>query len=201
MVHGVGNAAEIEPLLANADVIGVGPGMGRSTWTDELMTRVQGSQLPTVWDADALNWLVKAPNVAENRVITPHPGEAASLLDQSTADVQKDRRSALRQLQANYGGVVVLKGAGSLISAGGSPPWLCTTGNPGMATAGMGDVLTGVIAGLLAQGLSPQDAAVAGVELHSRAGDRAALAGERGLIASDLLVEIRRLINFDAAAA
>lgn len=195
MVYGVAGVADLDALLANADVIGVGPGIGRSAWANELLKRAQSCDLPAVWDADGLNWLVKEPNVAENRIITPHPGEAASLLGIRASAVQKDRREALRQLQARYGGVTVLKGAGSLISSVTGAPWLCTAGNPGMATAGMGDVLTGVIAGLLAQGLSLQDAAVVGVELHSRAGDQAARAGERGLIASDLFVEIRRLLN------
>ena len=106
-----------------------------------------------------------------------------------------DRRGALEDLRAKYGGTVVLKGAGSLISAAEGPPWLSTSGNPGMAAAGMGDVLTGVIAALMAQGLPGEWAAAAGVELHARAGDRAAQSGERGLIASDLLAELRHVVN------
>jgi len=101
----------------------------------------------------------------------------------------------LTQLRERYGGVVVLKGSGTLVSAGSGVPWLCTSGNPGMAAPGMGDVLTGVVAALLAQGLTPEDAAAIGVEVHARAGDRAAESGERGLLASDLLAELRSVIN------
>jgi hydroxyethylthiazole kinase-like uncharacterized protein yjeF len=136
-----------------------------------------------------------APNVSLKRIITPHPGEAATLLGQSTAAIQSDRREALQGLQVKYGGTAVLKGAGSLVSADDGAPWLCTSGNPGMAAPGMGDVLTGIIAALIAQGLSVQNAAIAGVDLHARAGDRAAARGERGLLASDLLGEIRGLVN------
>jgi len=128
-------------------------------------------------------------------VITPHPGEAATLLGVGTAAIQDDRRAALRGLQERFGGVVILKGAGTLISAATGVPWLCAAGNPGMASPGMGDVLTGIIASLLAQGLTAEEAAAIGVEVHARAGDRAARTGERGLLASDLLSELRGIIN------
>ena len=145
--------------------------------------------------ADALNWLAETPGEARNRVITPHPAEAARLLGSDTATVQADRRAAVMELQARFGGVAVLKGAGSLVFGGAEPPWLCTAGNPGMAAAGMGDVLTGVIAALLAQGLGPEEAAAAGVELHARAGDVAARSGERGLLAGDLIAALRDVVN------
>ena len=122
-------------------------------------------------------------------------GEAAKLLRCSTADIQQDRLAAVRQLQHEYGGVVVLKGAGSLIANGEEPVFICNAGNPGMATGGMGDVLTGVIAGLIAQGLSIMDAAKLGVMTHAIAGDRAAKKGERGLIASDVIKQLRELVN------
>jgi NAD(P)H-hydrate epimerase len=109
--------------------------------------------------------------------------------------VQGDRRNALGTLQERYGGVAVLKGANTLVSSRGGVPWLCAAGNPGMATAGMGDVLTGIIAALVAQGLPPEMAAAIGVELHARAGDRAAVHGERGLLATELLAELRGIIN------
>jgi len=150
---------------------------------------------PSVWDADALNWLVDAPGKSNHRVITPHPGEAGALLGVTAADVQADRRAALKGLEERYGGVVVLKGAGSLVSSASGAPWLCTSGNPGMSAPGMGDVLTGIIAAMLAQGLSLEQAAATGVEIHAQAGDKAAAAGERGLLASDLLSELRGLIN------
>ena len=195
MVHGVASAADLEPLLAGIDVIAFGPGLGRSEWAVELMAAIQDNPRPAVWDADALNCLAESPNTNGNRIITPHPGEAATLLACSTATVQANRRDSVLQLQEQYGGIAVLKGSGTLVAAGPGAPWLCGAGNPGMAAPGMGDVLTGIIAGLLAQGLSLPDAALAGVDIHARAGDRAAVAGERGLIASDLLAQVRELVN------
>ncbi len=195
MALGIAKGADLEPLLANADVIALGPGLGRSDWAGELMALLQADPRPAVWDADALNWLAEHPARLPNRIITPHPGEAATLLGVTTAEIQADRRSALQQLQHRYGGVVVLKGAGSLVSSASGVPWLNTTGNPGMAAPGMGDVLTGIIAALLAQGLSLEEGAMAGVQIHGHAGDLAAASGERGLLASDLLAELRGIVN------
>ena len=121
--------------------------------------------------------------------------EAGTLLESSTADIQSDRITALKNLQERYGGVVVLKGAGSLVSSPESVPWICTAGNPGMAAPGMGDVLTGIIASLMAQGLAAEQAACVGVQVHALAGDLAARAGERGMIASDLLADLRAVLN------
>jgi NAD(P)H-hydrate epimerase len=147
-----------------------------------------------VWDADALNWLAEQPDRASLRVLTPHPGEAGRLLGMSVQEVQADRPAALSALQDTYGGTIVLKGAGTLVSTDGLP-LLCTAGNPGMGSAGMGDVLTGVIAALIGQGLDPGIAAAVGVEVHARAGDCAAESGERGLIASDVLQALRAVMN------
>lgn len=194
MTHGIVAPADLEPLLERADVVAFGPGLGRSDWAHGLFDEVLASPLPAVWDADALNLLAERPAAAERRVMTPHPGEAARLLGTTTAAVQADRLGALAALREKYGGTVVLKGAGSLIAA--EPvPRLCSAGNPGMASAGMGDVLTGIIAALIGQGIALGEAAAIGVLVHARAGDRAASAGERGLIASDLLAELRRVIN------
>jgi len=195
MSHAIAGAADLEPLLATADVIAFGPGLGRSEWAGALVAALQKDDRPAVWDADALNWLAESPDRTDHRIITPHPGEASTLLGMTTAEIQGDRQAALGQLQQRYGGVAVLKGARSLVSSTTDESWLCTSGNPGMAAPGMGDVLTGIIAALLAQGLSTEDAAVAGVELHARAGDRAAKRGERGLMASDLLAELRGVVN------
>jgi len=196
MPHGIKVAADLEPLLEKADVIAFGPGLGRSDWAKSLFDVVAANTLPAAWDADALFWLAQHPNTAESRIITPHPGEAGVLLRQSTAEIQSDRLAAVQALQQRFGGVAVLKGSGSLISSGrGGVPSICTSGNPGMASAGMGDVLTGIIAALLAQGLSAEQAALAGVEAHARAGDIAAKQGQRGLIASDLLAELRTVVN------
>lgn len=195
MCHGVSGADDLKQLIDNADVIAVGPGLGRSPWAEELMVVLADDERPSVWDADALNWLAEAPGTSNHRVITPHPGEAGALLGLTAADVQADRRAALTGLEERYGGFVVLKGAGSLVSSASGAPWLCTSGNPGMSAPGMGDVLTGIIAAMLAQGMSSEQAAVTGVEIHAQAGDKAAAAGERGLLASDLLSELRGLIN------
>jgi len=194
MSHAVAGVADLEPLLEKADVVAFGPGLGRSEWARDLYNCVAGLDLPAVWDADALNLLAEEPHKADGRVITPHPGEAARLLGCGTADVQANRTAALAALAEKYGGTVVLKGAGTLVSSG-AVPFGCMAGNPGMGSPGMGDVLTGVIAALIGQGLVPEFAAAVGVEVHARAGDRAAGADERGLIASDLLAELRAVVN------
>jgi len=195
MSHAVATVADLDPLLDKVDVIAFGPGLGQSEWAQALFKRLIGDGRPAVWDADALNLLAASPDSASNRVITPHPGEAGSLLGIPTADVQSDRSAALAGLTEKYAGVVVLKGAGTLISSTDGVPVLCTSGNPGMASPGMGDVLTGIIAALVAQGFSLETAAALGVEAHACAGDRAAVAGERGLIASDLIAELRKVLN------
>ncbi len=195
MAHAIENPADLEPLLSRTDVIAFGPGLGRSDWARSLFEVAVADSRPAVWDADGLNWLAERPNEADVRVITPHPGEAGSLLGMASADIQADRVAAVEALQQRYGGVAVLKGAGSLVATGDGVPWICTAGNPGMAAAGMGDVLTGIIAALLAQGLSAEQAALAGVLSHARAGDVAARSGERGLIASDLIATLRDVIN------
>jgi NAD(P)H-hydrate epimerase len=148
-----------------------------------------------VVDADALNLLAEEPRRRDDWILTPHPGEAARLLGVDTGAIQGDRLAALARLTERYGGVVVLKGAGTLIGSGAETPALCDRGNPGMATAGMGDVLTGTIAALRAQLRSPWDAARAGVLAHALAGDRAAQNGERGLIASDVISRLSACLN------
>ncbi|MGI9270414.1 MAG: NAD(P)H-hydrate dehydratase [Woeseiaceae bacterium] len=195
MARGIAHATDVESVLADVDIVAFGPGLGRSEWAIGLMEFLQADGRPAVWDADALNCLAESPNKADKRIITPHPGEAATLLGVTTAEIQADRRTSVQQLQQKYGGVAVLKGAGTLVSSGTAAPWLSGAGNPGMAAPGMGDVLTGIIAGLLAQGLALQDAATVGVDIHARAGDAAAINGERGLLATDLLNEVRGLVN------
>lgn len=194
MVAGVTGPQALEPLLARATVVALGPGLGQGRWSRALFERLLRSELPLVLDADALNLLADAPLRRDDWILTPHPGEAARLLGCTPAEVEADRVAAVRRLQEGYGGVAVLKGAGSLICAGDGL-WLVPGGNPGMASGGMGDVLTGVIAGLRAQGLAAAAAAVTGVWLHAAAGDRAARAGERGLLAGDLLAELHCLVN------
>jgi len=185
-------------LLDIANVVAVGPGLGKSEWASTLFAAAINNEKPLVVDADALNLLADKQVKRENWILTPHPGEAARLLGCSTPEVQADRFSSVKALSEKFGATVILKGNGTLIYSDGAT-YLCDKGNPGMASGGMGDVLTGVVSGLLAQGFSLTDAANAGVYIHASAGDAAAKeAGERGLLASDLMPEIRRLVNLRA---
>lgn len=197
MVHGVAGTADIIKLYERATVIVLGPGLGQSKWSHELFHSALAASQPKVVDADALNLLAALPpQQQENWILTPHPGEAARLLQTKTAEIQADRVLAAKILQEQYHGTIVLKGAGTLIQSANSPPYVCPAGNPGMASGGMGDLLSGVIAGLLAQGLTLAQAAQLGVCLHATAGDFAAKNnGERGLLALDLLPYLRKLIN------
>lgn len=195
MAHGVESGSDLRMLMEKATVIAIGPGLGCSTWAQSMLGTAIDVSMPMVVDADALNLLAENPVRRDNWILTPHPGEAARLLKTTTADVQANRFEAARKIQQSYGGVCVLKGAGSLIDHGQDPVTLCDAGNPGMASGGMGDVLTGVIAGLLAQGLGLKEAARLGVCIHAVAGDCAATAGERGIIASDMYTHIHRLVN------
>lgn len=198
MPQGVESGEDFAPLLAAADVLVVGPGLGQSAWSEHLLQRALASGKPMVLDADGLNLLADgragATQAQENRVLTPHPGEAARLLGSTTGDVQADRFAAVSDLQQRYGGAVVLKGNGSLI-ADGNEVLLSDYGNPGMASGGMGDVLSGVIGALLAQGLPAVEAAALGVCLHGAAADLAAEDGQRGLVATDLMPQLRALLG------
>ena len=202
MVHAVETADALASPLTRASVLALGPGLGQGSWGESLSAAALAGDRPVVVDADALNLLARAPRILSMpAVLTPHPGEAARLLGTDIAAVTGDRYAAVRALAARYGAVIVLKGAGSLIADSGGRVAVCPWGNPGMAAGGMGDVLTGVIAALLAQGLAPWDAACMGVGLHARAGDAAARAGgERGLCATDLFVPLRALLNGAADA-
>ncbi|HRF43685.1 MAG TPA: NAD(P)H-hydrate dehydratase, partial [Candidatus Competibacteraceae bacterium] len=197
MFQGVETPEELEPLLNRATVIAIGPGLGRTDWGRTMLQAALASDKPLVVDADGLNLLAVEPVFRENWILTPHPGEAARLLKMTPNEVEADRITAVEDLALRYGGVAVLKGAGSLIaSKEEGRVALCTAGNPGMASGGMGDVLTGVIAALLAQGLPPFAAAKAGVYLHGLAGDQAAqTGGERGLLATDLLPFLHAGVN------
>jgi NAD(P)H-hydrate epimerase len=199
MPRGIVSAADVDELLQASSVLVVGPGLGQSPWSEQLLQRAADSGLPMVLDADGLN-LLAAGRVLDkahrdNWVLTPHPGEAARLLGAGTAEVQGDRFAAARKLQERHGGVVVLKGNGTLI-AGPGQMLLSDYGNPGMASGGMGDVLSGVIGALLAQQLDLLHAAALGVCLHGAAADRAAAEdGQRGLLASDLVPHMRAMLG------
>ncbi len=182
--------------LERTDVIAIGPGLGRTPWACSALEKVLRAGKPLVVDADALNIISQSHAPArDDWILTPHPGEAARLLGTDTREIQRDRLAALERLIERYRGTVVLKGAGTLVGAPGRTPALCERGNPGMATAGMGDVLTGTIAGILAQCRDAWLAARVGVLVHAMAGDAAARPGERGLLAGDVARELRNCVN------
>jgi hydroxyethylthiazole kinase-like uncharacterized protein yjeF len=185
--------------MRSANAVAIGPGLGTGEWGARLWAELlRASPARAVLDADALNLLARDPlKLPADWIITPHPGEAGRLLGTDAGAVQADRLGAVRELHARYGAITVLKGAGTLVAGGaGSPPlYFCERGNPGMATAGMGDVLTGVIAGLLHQVDDSARAARVAVLVHALAGDSASQGGQRGLIASDVLAELRGWVN------
>lgn len=196
MCHGVEQPDDLDPLLRPANAITIGPGLGQCDWGQGLFQKAIETNLPMVVDADALNLLSKSPQHHDRWVLTPHPGEAARLLNCSSDEVQSDRFTAVKELQNRYGGIAVLKGSGTLIHNGEAPTRLSSWGNPGMGSGGMGDVLAGVIGGLLAQGFPLMDAACVGVTLHGMAADKAAEQdGERGMLAMDLMPHLRHLAN------
>lgn len=191
----VARADELHSLIDRADVVAIGPGLGQDEWSRAMADGVRGCEKPMVLDADALNLLAQSPRKNAKWILTPHPGEAGRLIGSSAGDVQADRLRAARQIVERYGGVIVLKGAGTLVLDAQAAPHICDRGNPGMASPGMGDVLTGVIAGVLAQGADLARAARAGVLVHAMAGDMAAHRGERGILASDLFAYLPTCAN------
>jgi hydroxyethylthiazole kinase-like uncharacterized protein yjeF len=196
MCRGIVEPDELDALLERATVVVLGPGLGTDDWARSIFQRVITSTPPKVLDADALNLLADHSSSRDDWVLTPHPGEAGRLLGCSTGTVQANRLRSVRELTIRYGGTVVLKGRCTLIAQSGKLPILIDRGNAGMATAGMGDVLTGLTAGMLAQLPSaPHSAAAAAAFVHATAGDMAAAAGERGLLATDLFPCLRELIN------
>ena len=195
--HGVRGAEDLGALLAAASVVAVGPGLGTGPWSRALLDVVLTCAKPLVVDADAINLLAAtSQRPPAQSILTPHPGEAGRLLGCDSAAVQSDRRAALQRLIQRTDALVVLKGAGTLIGAPNRVPALCTRGNPGMAAPGMGDVLTGTIAAILAQCRDPWLAACAGVIAHAQAGDDLARnGGGRGLLALELAEALTRWIN------
>ncbi|MBS0199081.1 MAG: NAD(P)H-hydrate dehydratase [Proteobacteria bacterium] len=192
MVHAVESPTDIADLIASADVIAIGPGLGRDAWATALLDAALSSGRPLVIDADALTLVSSNPqSLPAGTVITPHPGEAARLLGITTDDVQADRFASAQALAERYGCTAVLKGQGTLIAAHGEHTHVVAGGNPGMASAGMGDALTGIVAALRAQRHDAFAAAWIGAVLHAAAGDVvAARQGEHGLLASDLIAAL-----------
>lgn len=199
MCMGIEKSDDLVPLLSRATAVVIGPGLGQDEWAQALFDFVlQNTQKPLLIDADGLNLLAKCNKKNKRWILTPHPGEAARLLNTSTQKINEDRFRSIFSLQERYDGVILLKGAGTLIKGSSDKEpsiSLVNAGNPGMASAGMGDVLSGVIGGLLASGLPPDIATEIGAWVHATAGDYAAAIGERGLIASDLMPFIRQLVN------
>ncbi|MCC5824735.1 NAD(P)H-hydrate dehydratase [Alkalimonas sp.] len=200
MVHGVEAQQDLHPYLLKANVIVAGPGLGQQFWGQQLLQQVLAQDKALLLDADALNLLAQqTPPHHKQLILTPHPGEAARLLKCSNQEVQQSRLKTVNALRHQYQATVLLKGNGSLV-AGTDGVQLLNAGNPGMASAGMGDLLSGIIAALWAQGLSACDATALGGWLHATAADRlAARHGQRGLLALDLLEQVRALLNQQSA--
>jgi NAD(P)H-hydrate epimerase len=192
MVKAIGD--DLTWLTAHSEefVLAVGPGLGATSWSQSLLKSCLEADTPLVVDADGLNLLAglcAQKTVTRNDwILTPHPGEAARLLACKVSEVQRDRVLAATTIAARFNAHVVLKGCGTIIADPGGQYAICPLGNPGMATAGSGDVLTGVLVALLAQGLDCFDASRAGVLAHAAAGDLAASAsGEMALMAGDII--------------
>lgn len=201
MVRGVSSGQELEQLLGRPTLLVVGPGLGRSPWSEQLLQAAASSGLPMVVDADALNLMAEGRVLGDvqpraNWLFTPHPGEAGRLLGISATEVNADRFGSAERIQKRFGGAVILKGAGSLVVGESGVTGVVLDGNPGMATAGMGDVLSGILGGLMAQGLDVETAARLGATLHACAGDLAAQElGQRGLLATDLIPYASQLLD------
>lgn len=198
LVHGLTHGNELDALLEAADGVVFGPGAGQGAWGQQMLQRIMAFDGPVLMDADGLNMLsCRAPGVHDNWILTPHPGEAARLLGVENKVVNSDRLDAVLQLQQRYGGVVLLKGAGTLVYADDmTVPVVVQGGNPGMATGGMGDVLSGIIGSLAVQGLAPSEAAVIGASLHAEAADRAALdKGFMGLLPMDVTDRVPQVLG------
>jgi hydroxyethylthiazole kinase-like uncharacterized protein yjeF len=203
MVRGIERQEQLQNLLQQVDVVVTGTGLGQDSWAVELFRECMKTRAPVVLDADGLNILAGLfAEMADgemplgNWILTPHPAEAGRLLGIQASEVQHDRVARAQQLAQRYKAVVVLKGCGTVIADQNGRYAICPLGNPGMASAGSGDVLAGVIAALLAQGLSLWEAAATGVVAHARAGDIAAgLLGERGMLASDITHQLPTVLN------
>lgn len=198
MCHAVDdNLNNVKELINNVDVIAIGPGLGLDEWAHKIYEETLISKTPLILDADALNILSLKPIKRDNWILTPHPGEAAKLISKLTSQIQHDRLSSLEEIINQYQATVILKGNNTLVGNSQRVPYMINAGNPGMASAGMGDLLTGLTAGLLAQFLRHDYCQIAALSafIHAKAGDQAVLNGQRGLIATDLLNELRPLLN------
>ena len=186
----------LKEALEWADVIAVGPGLGQREWGKQALKTVAGSEKPMLCDEYAVNLLAISAEKLHNRIITAHPGEAARLLNIETSEIESDRLHAAQRLAQQYGGVVVLKGAGTIIASEQGEMAFADVGNAGMASGGMGDLLSGIIASLMGQQLPLFGAACAGCVAHGAAADAvAAQRGTRGMLATDLLDLLWQFVN------
>ena len=203
MVRGVSRGKQLATLLKQIDVIVIGTGLGQTSWSENLFKTCMKTEVPIVLDADGLNILARLfPEMGGsalprgNWILTPHPAEAGRLLGTRPGDVQEDRVAVAQELSRRYDAVVILKGCGTVVADQTGRYAICPLGNPGMATAGTGDVLAGVIGALVAQHLDLWEAATTGVVVHARAGDMAAAeVGERGMLASDIIDRLPAVLN------
>jgi hydroxyethylthiazole kinase-like uncharacterized protein yjeF len=197
MITSAEHVEDEKDLFDRTTVILLGPGLSQNAWGENAFRYTLKQPHPMVIDADGLNWLAKAPQKVPHAILTPHPGEAARLLNTTVESIQQDRTKSIQALQAKFGCVVVLKGAGTLVINPEQHIEMMEGEYPALATAGTGDVLAGVISALLAQGLSAYDAATLAVCVHALAGREQAKDGVRGMIASDLFQSIRTLLNLN----
>jgi ADP-dependent NAD(P)H-hydrate dehydratase / NAD(P)H-hydrate epimerase len=201
MAHRVDHYNDLEPLLNQCTAVVVGPGLGKDSWAEQMLLRVMEEDIPLVVDADAINLIAEGKiEVSQERIcFTPHPGEAAKVLGISASEVQENRFVAIAALEEKIPGHWLLKGNGSLLTRAepeGSAAYLNITGNPGMASGGMGDVLSGLIGSVLAQGYEVEQSAKAGLFIHGAAADIAAeVVGEISLKATDLVAAVPEVLH------
>jgi len=192
---------EIQTILKGKQALAMGPGLGTKKGTKKLIKKlIEKSKVPLILDADAINCIADDPGILKKKkalaVLTPHPGEMARLCSMTTQDVQADRINIAKNFAMDHDVVLVLKGAGTIVSLPNGRSFICPTGNPGMASGGMGDVLTGMIAGFCAQGFSPEDASLAGVYIHGMCADiLAEEIGSFGFVANDMIQIIPKTIH------
>jgi hydroxyethylthiazole kinase-like uncharacterized protein yjeF len=195
LVSGICEPHQLKELFQHVDVIALGPGLGQTKWSHQVFEFCLEHGAPDIIDADGLNLLAQSPEKRQGWILTPHPGEASRLLHCNVNDIQGDRIAAAREIVSLYGGICVLKGRESLIVSE-DETWICSYGNAALAVAGTGDVLTGLLAGLLAQGMNRHKTAVTSVVLHAKAADNyVSENGTIGMLASDLMLPLRRLRN------
>ena len=181
---------DLPEILKGKTLIAIGPGLGKSNWSRELFDFFMNSDLPKIIDADALNLLSESQEKYDlkNAVLTPDPKEAARLLKRTVAKIQQDRKKSVQDLFNKYQAISILKGCNSLIFTGDQKFYLCPYGNPAMAVAGMGDILTGLIAGFATQNISLGESAILATYQHALAADKIkSKKGEIGLLPMDIL--------------